>query len=85
MAPSSFDLIDTLSNAQNLGSVANLMMANYNISVALCVILQSACCDLKSQTGYKNGQWEVVVAQLAERSLTIPEDPGSNPVIGNFY
>ena len=28
---------------------------------------------------------EVVVAQLAERSLTIPEDPGSNPVIGNFY
>ena len=29
--------------------------------------------------------WEVVVAQLAERSPTIPEDPGSNPVIGNFY
>ena len=29
--------------------------------------------------------WEVVVAQLAERSLMIPEDPGSNPVIGNFY
>ena len=29
--------------------------------------------------------WEVVVAQLAERSLTIPEDPGLNPVIGNFY
>ena len=28
---------------------------------------------------------EVVVAQLAERSLMIPEDPGSNPVIGNFY
>ena len=28
---------------------------------------------------------EVVVAQLAERLLTIPEDPGSNPVIGNFY
>ena len=28
---------------------------------------------------------EVVVAQLAERSLTIPEDPGSIPVIGNFY
>ena len=27
----------------------------------------------------------VVVAQLAERSLPIPEDPGSNPVIGNFY
>jgi len=25
------------------------------------------------------------VAQLAERSLMIPEDPGSNPVIGNFY
>ena len=29
--------------------------------------------------------WEVVVPQLAERSRTIPEDPGSNPVIGNFY
>ena len=29
--------------------------------------------------------WEVVVAQLAERSPTISEDPGSNPVIGNFY
>ena len=25
------------------------------------------------------------MAQLAERSPTIPEDPGSNPVIGNFY
>ena len=29
--------------------------------------------------------WAVVVAQLAARSLPIPEDPGSNPVIGNFY
>ena len=29
--------------------------------------------------------WEVVVAQLAERSLMIPVDPGSNPIIGNFY
>ena len=28
---------------------------------------------------------EVLVAQLAERSLTIPEDLGSIPVIGNFY
>ena len=27
----------------------------------------------------------MVVAQLAERSLMIPEDPGSNPVISNFY
>ena len=27
----------------------------------------------------------VVVAQLAERLLPIPEDPGSNPPIGNFY
>ena len=25
------------------------------------------------------------MAQLAERSPTILEDPGSNPVIGNFY
>ena len=27
-------------------------------------------------------QWEVVVAQLVERSLSIPEVRGSNPVIG---
>ena len=27
----------------------------------------------------------VVVAQLAARSLLIPEDPGSNPFTGNFY
>ena len=27
----------------------------------------------------------VVVAHLTARSLPIPEDPGSNPVIGNFY
>ena len=26
--------------------------------------------------------WEVVVAQLVERSLPIPDVPGSNPVIG---
>ena len=29
--------------------------------------------------------WEVVVAQLAEQLLTVPEDPGSIPVSGNFY
>jgi len=28
---------------------------------------------------------EVVVAQLAEWLLPIPEDLGLNPVIGNFY
>ena len=27
----------------------------------------------------------MVVAQLIARSLPIPEDPGSNPVIGIFY
>ena len=26
----------------------------------------------------------VVVAQLSEQSLPLPDDPGSNPVIGNF-
>ena len=31
------------------------------------------------------GYWAVVVVQLADRSLPIPEDLGSNPVIGNFY
>ena len=39
-------------------------------------------CKLTFQRFHK---WEVVVAQLAEWSLTIPEDPGSIPVIGNFY
>ena len=29
--------------------------------------------------------WEVVVAQLTEWSFPIPEDPGSNTIIGNFY
>ena len=29
--------------------------------------------------------WEVVVAQLVERSLWIPEVRGSNPVIGKIY
>ena len=29
-----------------------------------------------------NEAWEVVVAQLVERSLPIPEVRGSNPVIG---
>ena len=27
----------------------------------------------------------VVVAQMSERSLPMPEDPGSNPAIGKFY
>ena len=27
----------------------------------------------------------VVVAQLTERLLPLPEGPGSNPVVGNFY
>ena len=29
--------------------------------------------------------WAVVVAQLAERSLAIPEVRGSNPVISKIY
>ena len=33
----------------------------------------------------RNQKRAVVVAQLAERLLPIPEDPGLNPVIGNFY
>ena len=37
-------------------------------------------CDLKFKW-----IWAVVVAQLAGRSLLIPEDLGSNPAIGNFY
>ena len=29
--------------------------------------------------------WVVVLAQFSERSLQTHEDPGSNPVFGNFY
>ena len=29
--------------------------------------------------------WSLVVAQLTAWSLPVPEDPGLNPVIGNFY
>ena len=39
----------------------------------------------QSQRVQSTQLWEVVVAQLAERSLTMPEDPGLNPVISNFY
>ena len=37
-------------------------------------------------SGFKNSDWsgEVVVAQLVERSLLIPEVRGSNPVIGKY-
>ena len=34
--------------------------------------------------GKKNEALAVVVAQLAERSLRIPEDLGSNPAYGSF-
>ena len=27
----------------------------------------------------------VVVTQLTQRSLPVPDDPGSNPLIGNFH
>ena len=33
----------------------------------------------------KEGRVAVVVAQVTVRSLPIPEDPGSNPIIGNCY
>ena len=49
-------------------------------------------CNIKSifiisplWTEYKIVLRAVVVAQVAERSLPIPENPGSNPAIGNFY
>ena len=58
------------------------------------IIAQSKCTYLSSSilNAFKHlsihcfkKQITVVVAQLAERSLPIPVDPGSNPVIGNFY
>ena len=46
-------------------------------------LYQKLCPRLKSPL--KVSVWAVVVAQLAERSIPIPEDLGSNPVISNFY
>ena len=51
---------------------------------------QSGCTDvgIKSSATFiakEIFECAVVVAQLAARLLPIPEDPGSNPVIGNFY
>ena len=51
-------------------------MKKYSSNYKVCL-----AADIKKEMN----DWEVVVAQLAERSLAIPEDPGSNPVIGNFY
>ena len=43
-------------------------------------------CALRRCEYYKQRQsWAVVVAQLVEWLLPIPEVRGSNPVIGNFY
>ena len=39
----------------------------------------------QQQQQHRKGDRAVVVAQLAERLLPIPEDPGLNPVISNFY
>ena len=39
--------------------------------------------EMKTERRQKN--WAVVVAQLAEQSLLIPDDLGLNPVIGNVY
>ena len=41
--------------------------------------------SVQTNNFYNSYNRAVVVAQLAERLLPIPEDPGSNPVIGNFY
>ena len=49
------------------------------------------CVDSKFQksehfkTDKIDNGWAVGVVQLAEWSFSIPEDPSSNPVIGNFY
>ena len=48
---------------------------------------QNVCSTLKSlQKGTTNNRLAVVVAQLVERLLSIPEVRGSNPIIGkNLY
>ena len=48
-------------------------MKKYSSNYKVCL-----AADIKKEMN----DWEVVVAQLAERSLMIPEDPGSNPDIG---
>ena len=41
--------------------------------------------DEEDEKREKERKMVVIVAQLAAWSLLIPEDPGSNPAIGNFY
>ena len=50
------------------------------IMLVYCFGLQ----NLRRHMCCKAIKWAVVVAQLVERSLPIPEVPGSNPVIGNI-
>ena len=40
--------------------------------------------ELEKLIGTKNIYWAVVVEQLVERSLPMPEIRGSNPVISSF-
>ena len=47
-------------------------------------IVRYACLHLW-QSKRDLGEWVVVVAQLAERSLPTPEIRGSNPDIGKLY
>ena len=50
-----------------------------------CLITRTALLPMNHAHNINKKTWAVVVAPLAERSVLIPEDPGSNPVIGNFY
>ena len=65
--------------------------------VSTAVTLSKSCLVGSATSGshpptseYQSGlgkliSWAVVVAQFAEWLLPIPEDPGLNPVISNFY
>ena len=50
-------------------------MRNVNVSLE----------QMKFKSEMNKSIWEVVVAQLVEWSLLIPEVRGSNPVIGKIY
>ena len=46
--------------------------------------IKHLCVQIDSDVNFQSC-CAVLVAQLTARSLPIPEDQGSNPVIGNFY
>ena len=71
-----FNLFGSLTNANNIVNDLLVLICHYRpFSTNFAIKNERAT----------SGQWSVVVAQLAERSLPTLEDLGLNPVIGNFH